>query len=457
MVVCYCRKSRVSEAEELDRQVRLVRDYCKSKGYTIHKIFAEVGSSVDANRPEYTALLKLLNNHKNCTIVVTDLDRLSRNTVILGLFQQLCKEQEHLVELTNGTVYNYSDYTDSFTTDIIASVSAYIYKQTSAKMYRGLVQARKEGKRVGAKPFGYDIVNKRLVIDPTKADTVKRVFKLIAEGISTAEVVRLFKQEGITTNTGKYFDTRAVRLLIQNIGYTGKKDDNVYPPIISKELYLEANKQLRSIPNCGNKRSYSLSGKIICSHCGSSLIIGYKADRGLPIVNSCNTSNSNRKGIHPSCSCQGVRLDILENLVLSDTSAYIENKLASMYNQLKSNEGILQEHKKELDSITAEITTNSRKLNKLNDLYLLDNITAEQLKEKSEAIKETISMLTLKKERVEGYSLYDKVALLQNEIVRLEELQSNLNIEDATKLIDHILYYKDNAEISVNTIFKHGI
>ena len=49
------------------------------------------------------------------------------------------------------------------------------------------------------------------------------------------------------------------------------------------------------------------------------------------------------------------------------------------------------------------------------------------------------------------------MALLQNEIVRLEELQSNLNIEDATKLIDHILYYKDNAEISVNTIFKHGI
>ena len=126
MIVCYCRKSRVSESDELDRQVRLVKDYCKTKGYTIHKIFAEVGSSVDADRPEYTALLNLLNKHKNCTIVVTDLDRLSRHTVILGLFQQLCKEQGHLVELTNGTVYNYSDYTDSFTSDIIASVSAYI-------------------------------------------------------------------------------------------------------------------------------------------------------------------------------------------------------------------------------------------------------------------------------------------------------------------------------------------
>ena len=457
MIIGYCRKSRVSETDELDRQEHLVVEYCKNKGYKLDRLFSEVGSSVDPDRPQYKLMLQYLTEHEGVTVIVTDYDRIGRDTLLLSLFKQLCKEHKHLVELVNGTIYSYDNYTDIFTQEILSSVSSYIYQQTKAKMQRGLVQARKEGKRVGAKPFGYDIVNKRLAVNPVQADTVKRIFKLIAQGTSTAEVVRLLKQEGITTNTGRFFDTRAIRLLIKNIGYTGKKDENVYPAIISKELYLEANKQLRSVPNCGNKRSYALSGKIICSHCGSSLIIGYKADRGLPIVNSCNTSNSNRKGIYPSCSCQGVRLNILENLVLSDTSAYIENKLASMYNQLKSNEGVLQEHKKEMDSITFEITTNSKKLNKLNDLYLLDNITAEQLKEKSEAIKETIAMLTLKKRRVEGYSLYDKVALLQNEIVRLEELQSNLNIEDATKLIDHILYYKDNAEISVNTIFKHGI
>ena len=456
MIIGYCRKSRISETDELDRQVRLVKDYCKAKQYTISKVFAEVGSSIDPDRPEYTKLLNLLNKYKNCTIVTTDLDRLSRNTVILGLFQQLCKQQGHLVELTNGTIYNYSDYTDSFTADIIASVSSYIYQQTKAKMYRGMIQARKEGKRIGAKPFGYDIVNKRLVIDLTKADIVKRVFKLVADGVATAEVVRLLKQDNVTTNTGRFFDTRAVRLLIQNIGYTGKKDENVYPPIISKELFLLANQQLKSLQNCGNKRSYALSNKIVCSHCGTHLILGFKKDRDAVIVNSCNSSNSVR-GKKAKCSCQGSRLDLVESLVISDCKAYIESKLAVMYDLLKSNEEILQEHKQELVAIQSEIDANSHKLQKLNDLYLLDNITAKDLKEKSTAVKDTIALLNLKKERVEGYSLYDKVALLQNEIVRLEELQSNLNIEDATKLIDHILYYKDNAEISVNTIFKHGI
>ena len=453
MILCYCRKSRISETDELDRQVRLVKDYCKAKQYTISKVFAEVGSSVDANRPEYTKLLNLLNKYKNCTIVTTDLDRLSRNTVILGLFQQLCKQQSHLVELTNGTIYNYSDYTDSFTADIIASVSSYIYQQTKAKMYRGMIQARKEGKRIGAKPFGYDIVNKRLVIDPTKADIVKKVFKLVADGVTTAEVVRLLKQDNITTNTGRFFDTRAVRLLIKNEGYTGKKDDNVYPPIISKELFLLANSQLKSLQNCGNKRSYALSNKIVCSKCGSHLILGIKKDRDAVIINSCNSSNSIR-GIHSKCNCMGSRLDLVESLVISDIKAYIENRLAVMYDLLKSNEEILQEHRQELDAIQSEIDANSDKLQKLNELYLIDNITAEDLKEKSIAVKDTIALLNLKKERVEGFSLYDRVQQIQEEIIRLEEMQSSNDINSLVVLIDYVSYYKDSAGISVNTKFK---
>ena len=453
MIVCYCRKSRVSESDELDRQVRLVKDYCKTKGYTIHKIFAEVGSSVDADRPEYTALLNLLNKHKNCTIVVTDLDRLSRHTVILGLFQQLCKEQGHLVELTNGTVYNYSDYTDSFTSDIIASVSAYIYQQTKAKMYRGMLQARKEGKRIGAKPFGYDIVNKRLVIDPQKADIVKRVFKLIAEGYSTKQVVEILKKEGVTTNTGRFFDTRAIRLMVQNEGYNGKKGELVYPPIIDRELFLLANQQLKSIPNCGKKRSYSLSGKIQCQKCGASLIIGWKNDRNAAVINSCNSSNSIRK-IKSNCTCQGCRLDIVENLVISDCKAYIENKLAELYQKLTEDKELLSAHNAELQATQSEIAANKDKLSRLNTLFIMGNISQEELAEQSAEIKDRINLLELKQQRLEGYSLFKIAEELQEKIIKLEELQSNSDIKELAQLVDHVDYWKDTTGLSVVTVFK---
>ena len=428
-------------------------EYCRNKGYKLDKLFSEVGSSVDPDRPQYKLMLQYLAEHEGVTIIVTDYDRIGRDTLLLSLFKQLCKEHKHLVELVNGTVYSYDNYTDIFTQEILSSVSSYIYQQTKAKMYRGMIQARKEGKRIGAKPFGYDIVNKRLVIDPTKADTVKRIFKLIAQGTPTAEVVRLLKQEGITTNTGRFFDTRAVRLMVQNEGYTGKKDDNVYPAIISKELFLLANQQLKSIPNCGNKRTYPLSNKIVCSKCGSHLIIGIKKDRNAVIVNSCNSSNSIR-GIKTKCSCQGSRLDLVENLVISDCKAYIESKLAELYQKLTDDKAVLAEHQKELDAVKAEIDANKGRLSKLNNLYLMDNISQEQLTEQSAEIKDRINLLELKQQRLEGYSLFKISQEIQENIVKLEELQNSVNMNDLVVLVDYVQYYKDSAGISVKTVFR---
>ena len=443
--ISYCRKSRLQEPEELTRQEQLVKEYCRNKGYKLHKLFSEVGSSVDPNRPQYKLMLEYLTEHTGITIIVADYDRIGRDTLLLSLFKQLCKEHKHLVELINGTVYSYDNYTDIFTQEILSSVSAYIYQQTKAKMYRGLVQARKEGKRIGAKPFGYDIVNKRLVVNPTKADIVKRVFKLVAEGISTAEVVRLLKQDYVTTNTGKYFDTRAIRLLIKNEGYTGKKNDNVYPPIISKELFLLANQQLRSIPNCGNKRSYSLSGKIFCKHCGTPLTCGFKKDRSLVIVS---------KGMSKTCKCSSIRLDYIENIVLSDTCAYLEGKLFSMYDQLKSNNSILASHKQEIEAIEKEIQSNSKRLDKLKDMYIMDIINKEELQSKSAELKDNITRLTLKKERVSNYSLYDKVTQLQDNVVKIEEFLHNPSIELAVKYIDKVLYWRSDKTTEINTKFK---
>ena len=445
--ISYCRKSRLQDPEELARQEQLVKEYCKSKGYKLDKIFSEVGSSVNADRLQYKLMMEYLNKHEGVTIVVTDYDRIGRDTLLLSLFKQLCKEHRHLVELINGTVYSYDNYTDIFTQEILSSVSSYIYQQTKAKMYRGMLQARKEGKRVGAKPFGYNIVNKRLAIDPQKADTVKRVFKLIAEGFSTKQVVEILKKENIVTNTGRSFDTRAIRLMVQNEGYTGKKGESVYPPIIDKELFLLANQQLRSVPNKGNKRSYSLSGKIFCKHCNNTMILGFKKDRGLVIVS---------RGMSKTCKCSSIRLDVLENLVVSDTCAYLEGRLYSMYDQLKSNNSILASHKHEIEAIEKEIEANSKKLDKLKDMYLMDLIDKDALQSKSNEIKGDIARLTLKKERISNYSLYDKVAQLQDKVVLIEEFLHEPRIESAVKYIEKVLYWRNEKTTEVETIFKEG-
>ena len=442
--IIYCRKSRGTQ-EELQNQIDICKDYCNSKNYEVSEIFSEVKSSQDFSREYYCKMLEYIKEHDDTRVVCTDLSRLNRNVVAQIKLNDLLIKHGSIIETVNNGVVKLDSPENKMLNNIIANFDEFYYNVTKQKMQRGLMEARKRGIRIGAKLYGYTIVNKRLIVNPEQADTVKRVFKLIAEGFSTKQVVEILKQENITTNTGRAFDTRAIRLMVQNEGYTGKKGDSVYPPIIDKELFLLANKQLKSIPNKGNKRSYELSGKIFCKHCNNTMILGFKKDRDLVIIS---------KGMSKTCKCSSIRLDYLENIVLSDTCAYLEGRLYSMYDQLKSNSSILASHKQEIDQITNEIEANSKKLDKLKEMYLMDIIDKEELQSQSNEIKDNIARLTLKKERVSNYSLYEKVAQLQDKVVLIEEFLHEPRIESAVKYIEKVLYWRNEKTTEVNTVFK---
>ena len=450
--IVYCRKSRGTQVE-LQNQIDICLSYCNSKNYEVSEIFSEIKSSQDFSREYYCKMMEYIKEHDDVRVVCTDLSRLNRNVVAQIKFNDLLIKHNSIVETVNNGIIKTDSTENKMMNNIIANFDEYYFNVTKQKMHKGLMEARKRGVRIGAKLYGYTIVNKRLVVNPEQADTVKRVFKLIAEGVTTAEVVRLLKQEGITTNTGKDFTTRAVRLMIQNEGYTGQKGDNIYPPIIDRELFLSANSQLKSLVNSGGKRSYALSNKIVCKNCGSHLILGFRRDRNAVVINSCNSSNSIRK-IKSSCSCQGCRLDVVENLVMSDCKAHIEIKLAELYDQLKEDKELLSAHTAELQATQSEIATNKDRLSKLNTLFIMDNISQEELAEQSAVIKDRINLLELKLQRLEGYSLLKIAEELQERIVALEELQENNNMNDLVKLVDYISYYKDASGLTVKTIFK---
>ena len=447
--ISYCRKSRLQDPEELARQEQLVRDYCNNKGYKLDKVFAEVGSSISADRPEYVAMMEYLNEHDGVTIVVTDYDRIGRDTLLLSLFKQLCKEHKHLVELVNGTIYSYDNYTDIFTQEILSSVSSYIYQQTKSKMQRGLKQFMECGGKIGATPIGFVRTDKYTYkLDPSKSDTIRQIFTDIIDGLSTKEVADKLEQINFRSSNNKKLGTREVRNIVRNTIYYKNT-----PQIVSKELWLEANQQLKSLPNKGNKRTYPLSNKIICSHCKTSLIIGYRADRGIPVINGCKSSNSIRK-IKSNCDCQGVRYDYIEAIVKSDCLAYIESKLDRLYQKLTDDKAVLAEHQKELDTVQTEIEANKEKLSRLNKLFLLGNVTEQELQEYSREYKDSITLLEEKQKRLESYSLYRVAQELQDKIVRLEKMKDNEDMNKLTKLVEVVMYWKDQSGITVETVFK---
>ena len=440
--ISYCRKSRLQDPEELLRQEQLVVEYCKNKGYKLENLYSEVGSSVDPDRTQYKLMLQYLTEHEGVTIVVTDYDRIGRDTLLLSLFKQLCKEHKHLVELINGTVYSYDNYTDIFTQEILSSVSAYIYQQTRSKMQRGLKQFMEGGGKVGSTPIGFVRKDKyNYILDPKKSDTIRQIFSDIADGVSTKEVADKLEQINFRSNNNKKLGTREVRNIVRNERYYRNT-----PQIVTHEQWLEANQQLKSVPNKGNKRSYPLSSKIKCSKCGNNMVIGVKNDRPHPVLS---------KGMSKTCKCMSHRYDYIESIVKSDCLAYIENRLGALYEQLQDDKAVLAEHQKELDTVQTEIEANKEKLTRLNKLFLLGNVTEQELQEYSKDYKDSISLLEEKQKRLESYSLYRVAQELQDKIVRLEEMKDNEDMNSLVTLIDHVDFYKSSStNIVINTIFK---
>ena len=447
--VIYARKSRGTE-EELSSQVSMCKDYSNKNGYEIAEVFAEIKSSQDFGREQYTALKDYIAANTHVRVIVTHADRLNRNLVEQAKLNELLLKTSSYIEVVGSGIIKLDTPENQMMSNIINSFNEYNYKLIRHKMVTGLHNFQERGGKIGATPIGFVRTDKYTYkLDPSKSDTIRQIFKDIAEGMSTKEVVNKLEQINFKTNKGKSLGTREVRNIIKNERYW-----NNNPQIVSRELWLDANSKLKSIPNNGGKRSYPLSNKIICSKCGTSLIIGFRADRGIPVINGCNTSNSSRNGDHTSCNCMGNRLDVVENLVMSDCKAYLEIQLSKLYQKLTDDKTILAEHQKELDTVQTEIDANKEKLARLNKLFLLGNVSEQELQDYSMEYKDNIALLSEKQKRLEGYSLYRVVQELQDRVVALEELRESNNMNELVQLVDHVDYWKDTTGLSAVTVFK---
>ena len=446
--VIYARKSRGTE-EELSSQVSMCKDYCDKNNYDIAEVFAEIKSSQDFGREQYTALKDYIAANTHVRVIVTHADRLNRNLIQQAKLNELLLKTSSYIEVVGSGIIKLDTPENQMMSNIINSFNEYNYKLIRHKMVTGLHNFQERGGKIGATPIGFVRTDKYTYkLDPSKADTIRQIFVDIAEGMSTKEVADKLEQINFRSNNNKKLNTREVRNIVRNEVYYKNT-----PQIVTHEQWLEANNQLKSLKNSGGKRSYSLSNKIVCSHCNTSLIIGFRADRNAAVINSCNSSNSIRK-IKSNCTCQGCRLDIVENLVISDCKAFIENRLAELYQKLTEDKELLSAHNAELQATQSEIAANKDKLSRLNTLFIMSNISQEELAEQSAEIKDRINLLELKQQRLEGYSLFKIAEELQEKIIKLEELQSNSDIKELAQLVDHVDYWKDTTGLSVVTVFK---
>jgi site-specific DNA recombinase len=159
------------------------------------------GASLD--RPALQALLADVRARKVEVVVVYKVDRLTRS---LADFAKLIEQFEaHAVSFVSVTQsFNTTSSMGRLTLNILLSFAQFEREVIGERVRDKIAASKRKGIWVGGPvPLGYAAVAKRIVVDPTAADTVRMVFTRYLELGSVKALAQDLERNGIRTKQRK--------------------------------------------------------------------------------------------------------------------------------------------------------------------------------------------------------------------------------------------------------------
>ena len=287
-------------------------------------------------RPALKRLFRDIEENKIDCVVIYKIDRLSRS---LFDFQKI-------IELFDQKKVNFASVTQNFTTDdsvgrlmlnVMLSFAQYERELTGERIRDKVDASKKKGMWMGGNPsFGYDIEDRKLVINEAEAKIVRILFQNFIETESVTETARELNKFGFTTKTwisktgklqkGQNFNKRNVRRILENPLYAGKIKhknqlyDGQHKAIIADDIWQKTKEILGK--NQSNKPSIPVSritvapllkGLINCGVCGSKMIPTYTIKNGKRY--RYYLCSSKAVGNNDSCTIARLSASEAENLV----------------------------------------------------------------------------------------------------------------------------------------------
>src|SRR6267378_2112436 len=264
------------EFNSLDAQYEAASAYIKSQA---HAGWTPVRSRYDdggypggsTDRPDLQRLLEDIRARKIDVIVVYKVDRLTRSLADFAKLVELF--DAHRVSFVSVTQqFNTTTSMGRLTLNVLLSLAQFEREVTSERIRDKIAASRRKGKWTGGTvPLGYDMKDKKLVINKTEAETVRYIFKRYLDLQSFGKLVEDLDARGIVTkrrdtkvkkyNGGIPFTYGPLAHFLKNrlyIGETGHKDkwfpgehaaivdrktfDSVQQLLASKSAYRKAHR-----------------------------------------------------------------------------------------------------------------------------------------------------------------------------------------------------------------------
>jgi DNA invertase Pin-like site-specific DNA recombinase len=214
-------------------------------------------------RPGLTQLLADIDDGLIDVVVVYKIDRLSRSLM----------DFSKLVEIFDRNGVTFVSVTQSFNTttsmgrltlNILLSFAQFEREVTAERIREKVAASRKKGMWMGGYvPLGYDVRDRKLVVNADEAASVRRIFERFVELGSATALARELRREGFRNKQGSLIDKGYLYRLLNNRVYRGEvvHKGKAYPgehdAIIDNGLWDRAHAILQESPRkrANNSRS----------------------------------------------------------------------------------------------------------------------------------------------------------------------------------------------------------
>ncbi len=516
----YCRLSqedmRAGESLSIENQRLMLKDYADKNGFRNCQYYVDDGySGTDNTRPEYVHMLDDVQNGLVGTVIVKDQSRLGRDHLETDRLMELVFPAYDVRFIAVSDNYDSMKNENDMMFPMRNVLNDYFAREASIKTKTAKKAKAKAGQYIGSKPpFGYKLdPNDRhhLVIDEPAAETVRRIFRMAAQGIGYNKTTKIFREEKVLTPIAyfnlhnpdyfksdywrKEFDwhVTSIRVILENEVYLGKliygkqrcksmkskekvkvpREDwiiveNCHEPIISQELWDEAHIMMST------KRRPTLTGEVqmfagllYCADCGHALTYSQKKrkDGTYHGAYSCWMYKTHGKKY---CASHYITYDVVYKLVLKDVrrvlKSYRKNKdefrsfLNIKCSDSSAKKVIQLEH--ELEKAQGRIAEIDHLLNKLYEDNALGKISDDRyaqmtktFEEEQAELKKTIPELTYEITTLKARSdAADKFTKVIDSYTDIKELNADILNELIDKIVVHHkekLYGKTYQQVEI--------
>jgi DNA invertase Pin-like site-specific DNA recombinase len=205
-------------------------------------------------RPGLQRLIRDIEADRVDVVVVYKIDRLSRSLMHFAkLVETFDANNVTFVSVTQS--FNTTTSMGRLTLNILLSFAQFEREVIGERIRDKFAASRARGMWMGGPlPLGYDVRDRKLVVNEAEAAMVRQVFDGFVDIGSATKLVPVLRAEGVLTKTGRLFDKGAIYKVLNNRTYIGEvvHKGRVYPgeqqAIVLQETWDAVHAMLRQSP-----------------------------------------------------------------------------------------------------------------------------------------------------------------------------------------------------------------